>query len=169
MPPKGNKRGRTGFRPLAEPAGDILDPVLRKRAGVMVDLLQSWEEIARPELAGMSRPLRIVWPRRATEDDPFMPGALVVACEGFAAMRIQHEADELRDRVNAFCGFAAVGRIRIEQKPVAEPRPRRRKEPVIGPADEQRLRAIVHDIEDEGLREALQRLGRSVVASKTGR
>lgn len=168
LPPISSKRNGRGFRPLAETAGGIIDPVLRKRAGVTVDLLQSWDEIVRGDLAGMSRPLRIIWPRRAHEDDPFMPGTLVIACEGFAAMRIQHEAGELCDRVNAFFGFAAVARIRIEQKPVTtHVRPRRRN-PEVGPAAEEKLRSVTREIDDDGLREALQRLGRSVMASNKG-
>ncbi|MCB1418612.1 MAG: DUF721 domain-containing protein, partial [Notoacmeibacter sp.] len=68
-----------------------------------------------------SRPERIVWPRRASDDDPFEPATLVVACEGFAALALQHETNEVIARVNAFLGFAAIGRVKIVQKPVRAP------------------------------------------------
>ena len=59
-------------------------------------------------------------------------------------------------------GFQAVERIQLVQKPVApERKPVRRKAPV-SPADEKRIAALAEGIEDEGLREALMRLGRSV-------
>ena len=52
------------------------------------------------------------------DDDPFEPAVLVVACEGAAALHLQHETSEIIGRVNAFLGFSAIGRIRIVQKPV---------------------------------------------------
>ena len=104
--------------PVSDLATAILDPVLRKRAGISIGLVQSWEEIAGPRLAGRSRPEKIQWPRRMHEDDPFEPAVLVIACEGMAALHLQHETGEIIDRVNAFLGFDAIGRIRIVQKPV---------------------------------------------------
>src|SRR5438093_11827714 len=67
--------------PVSDLATEILDPVLRKRAGISIGLVQSWEEIAGPRLASHSRPEKIQWPRRLHEDDPFEPAVLIVACE----------------------------------------------------------------------------------------
>ncbi|TGQ25262.1 DciA family protein, partial [Mesorhizobium sp. M4B.F.Ca.ET.214.01.1.1] len=99
--------------PVSDLATEILDPVLRKRAGISIGLVQSWEEIAGPRLAIHSRPEKIQWPRRLHEDDPFEPAVLVIACEGMAALHLQHETGEIINRVNAFLGFTAIGRIRI--------------------------------------------------------
>ena len=116
--------------PVSDLVSNILDPVLRKRAGISIGLVQSWEEIAGPRLAAHSRPEKIQWPRRLHEDDPFQPAVLVIACEGMAALHLQHETSEIIGRVNAFLGFAAIGRIRIVQKPLTttatapKPRPR---------------------------------------------
>ena len=66
--------------PVSDLATGILEPVLRKRAGISIGLVQSWEEIVGPRLAGTSRPEKIQWPRRMREDDPFEPAVLVVAC-----------------------------------------------------------------------------------------
>ena len=111
--------------PVSDLASAILDPVLRKRAGISIGLVQSWDEIAGPRLAGHTRPEKIVWPRRMHEDDPFQPATLVIACEGFAALHVQHETGEIIGRVNAFLGFNAIGRIKIVQKPVRRGRPGR--------------------------------------------
>ena len=115
MAGKGHDRNPVAVSDLATP---ILDPVLRKRAGISIGLVQSWEEIAGPRLARNSRPEKIQWPRRMGDDDPFEPAVLVVACEGVAALHLQHETSEIIGRVNAFLGFSAIGRIRIVQKPV---------------------------------------------------
>ncbi len=161
--------GKSGSRnpvPVSDLAGAVLDPVLRKRAGISVGLVQSWDEIAGTRLSRTTRPEKIVWPRRIHEDDPFQPATLIIACEGAAALHVQHETGEIIGRVNAFLGFNAIGRIKIVQKPVgggparARPRPR-----PISDADEARIAKTVENLEDDGLRLALERLGRSVYGS----
>ena len=151
---------------VSDLANEILDPVLRKRAGISIGLVQSWEEIAGPRLAERSRPEKIQWPRRTHEDDPFEPAVLVVACEGSAALYLQHETTEIIGRVNAFLGFAAIGRIRIVQKPLtattAKPRPSPRS---LSPDEKARLAGTVDKIEDDGLRASLERLGATILGT----
>ena len=162
--------GKSGFSnpvPVSDIAAAVLDPVLRKRAGVSIGLVQSWEEIAGPRLAAHTRPEKIAWPRRLHEDDPFEPATLVIACEGFAALHVQHETGEIIGRVNAFLGFNAIGRIKIVQKPVkkAAERSKPRLRP-ISAAEEAKIGKVVSGVEDEGLRQSLERLGRTILASK---
>ena len=162
--------GRTPYGnpvPVSDLATKILDPVLRKRAGISIGLVQSWEEIAGSRLASRTRPEKIQWPRRMHEDDPFEPAVLVIACEGMAALHLQHETGEIINRVNAFLGFNAIGRIRIVQKPIvtAKGRPR----PILRAltADEKtKLSVTVGLIEDEGLRASLEKLGASILGEK---
>lgn len=160
-------KGRYGNAvPVSDLAIDVLDPVLRKRAGMTIGLVQSWEEIVGPRLAAVTRPEKIAWPRRMHEDDPFEPATLVIACEGSAAFRLQHETGEIVARVNAFLGFAAVGRVKIVQKRVmAETRRRPALRQLTG-AETNRIDSLVAGIEDDGLRESLARLGRSMMSEK---
>jgi hypothetical protein len=153
--------------PVSDLATEILDPVLRKRAGMSIGLVQSWEEIAGPRLAGCSRPEKIQWPRRMHEDDPFEPAVLVIACEGMAALHLQHETGEIINRVNAFLGFNAIGRIRIVQKPVAadKGRPKPGLRPLTA-AEKAKLSGTVGLIEDDGLRASLERLGATILGQK---
>ena len=105
------------------------------------------------------------------EDDPFQPATLIIACEGFAALQVQHETGEIIGRINAFLGFNAIGRIRIVQKPVrcrsgqaeaaaaaAFGRPRRRK-----------IADVVGGVEDDGLRASLERLGAHDSSARSSR
>jgi hypothetical protein len=158
------KRKRGNAVAVGDLTTEILDPLLRRRAGMSIALVQSWDEIVGERLSAMSRPEKIAWPKRAHEDDPFEPATLVIACEGAAAMRVQHETGEIVARVNAFLGFAAIGRIRIVQKQVAnagpKPRPRPRD---LNEVEAERLGRLVEGIEDDGLRAALERLGRAVM------
>lgn len=162
-----NRQEKSSFKPLADTAGSVLDPVLRKRAGINLSLIQAWEDVVGPQIGLQSRPLRILWPRRAHEDDPFQPATLIIGCEGMAAMRIQHSTGEIISRVNAFLGFAAIARIRIEQKSVAPAVQRKPRQmmPVGAPA-EKKLAQATALIEDEALRASLMQLGRNILAEK---
>ena len=141
---------------------EVLDPVLARRAGMTSALLAAWPEIVPAMLSETTRPQKINWPRRAHEDDPFKPATLIIAAEGMSALHVQHQSGEIVQRVNAFFGFQAVERIQLVQKPVTpERKPQRRKAPV-SPADEKRIANLAEGIEDERLREALIRLGKSV-------
>ncbi|WP_295812138.1 DUF721 domain-containing protein [uncultured Nitratireductor sp.] len=152
---------------VSDLATGILDPVMRKRAGLSVELVQSWSEIVGERLALSTRPEKLVWPRRRHEDDPFEPATLVIACEGAAALRLQHETGEVIGRVNAFLGFAAVGRLKIVQKPVAQPPTRR--PPIARPltgSENARIERLIEGVEDEGLRDSLQKLGANILGRR---
>ena len=161
------KSGRGNPVPVSDLASEILDPILRKRAGISIGLVQSWEEIAGPRLATHTRPEKIVWPRRMQEDDPFQPATLIMACEGFAALRVQHETGEIIARINSFLGFNAIGRIKIVQKPVQlAGRPQKPRLRSLSADEEDRIAGVVGGVEDEGLRGSLERLGRTILGSK---
>ncbi|HWK14946.1 MAG TPA: DciA family protein [Rhizobiaceae bacterium] len=151
---------------VSDLASAILDPVLRRRAGISVGLVQNWDEIVGERMAAMSRPEKIAWPRRLSDDDPFQPATLVVACSGIAAMHVQHETSQIIERVNAFLGFAAVGRVRIVQKPVAAAPQRKRALRALSPNEVARVEEMTAGIEDDELRQSLARLGRSVKAAR---
>ena len=161
------KSGRGNPVPVSDLATAILDPILRKRAGISIGLVQSWEEIAGPRLAGHSRPEKIQWPRRMHEDDPFEPAVLVIACEGMAALHLQHETSEIINRVNAFLGFTAISRIRILQKPVTVDKGKHK--PTFRPltaAEKTKLSSTVGLVDDDGLRASLERLGATILGEK---
>lgn len=165
----GKRRGWNAV-PVGDLATAILDPVVRKRAGMSTALLQCWDEIAGEGLALHTRPERIVWPRRHDEDDPFEPATLTVACEGTMALRLQHQTAEIISRANGFLGFAAIGRIRIVQKPVRQrTRPERLQLRALSDGEAARVASTVEPIADEGLRASLEQLGRSVLASRKER
>jgi hypothetical protein len=156
--------------PVSDLATGILDPVLRKRAGISIGLVQAWEEIVGPRLAGRSRPEKIQWPRRpgfsGGGDDLFEPAMLVIACEGGAALALQHETSEIIGRVNAYLGFSAIGRIRLVQKPVAEAQKPKPKIRALSEAEKSRVDHVTGGIEDDGLRQSLARLGATVLGAR---
>jgi hypothetical protein len=158
----------TYFQPLGGSISKLLDPLLAKRTHVDAALALSWPDIAGEKLAGRTQPLKVTWPHRASPDDPFQPGTLTVACEGAVALDLQYQTTELIGRINSFFGYAAIGRIKIEQRAIDGFRQKKPK-PIekIDQATATALATHVANIADEGLREALIRLGSSVKTQKS--
>ena len=155
VPPSG--RSRRGVQPIADIVGGVMDPLLRRKAGMTMGLISAWSEIAGLRLQDVTRPERLVWAAQRSDNDPFEPATLIVACEAAAALRLQHQTSELIGRVNAFFGFAAVDRIKIVQKAVTRDRVDRR--PVLRnlvPQEQERVEEMVSRIDDPKLRKALQ-------------
>lgn len=159
---------RKGSLQIAEIANGLIDPILARRAGINTLLLASWDEIAGEQFADCSRPERIRWPRQDGPDETgggFTPGLLTIACEGARALFLAHQEAELISRVNSFFGFQAISQIRIIQKVIHVPERKPRARP-LDPREKSRLAAMLAEIEDPRLREALERLGTGVLGRK---
>ena len=151
---------------VAELVNDVLEPVIARRAGMTLDLLKAWSELAGPEFSRSTRPEKINWPRRAHEDDPFKPATLVIACDGSAALFFQHEQAAILERINIFFGFEAIGRIKIEQKPVKIETQSSigKEETSLSSEDELRLEGMLDQIDDPELKDVLAKLGRGIIS-----
>ncbi|MBO0663453.1 DUF721 domain-containing protein [Jiella sp. CQZ9-1] len=154
-----------GARPLAELSGALMDPILRRKAGMTTGLVAAWSGIVGDRLAETTRPEKLQWPRDRAAGEPFEPATLVIAAEPRAALRLQHQTAEILGRVNAFFGFYAVARLRFVQKPVAvakrDLRPRTRS---LNAADEARISQMVARIEDPKLKAALAAFAASTLS-----
>ena len=149
-------RSRRGARPLAELTGELMDPILRRKAGMTTGLVAAWPGIVGPRLAETTLPEKLQWPKERSNGDAFEPATLVVAAEPKAALRLQHQTSEILSRVNGFFGFYAVAKIRLVQKPVARPkRDLRPKVRPLGADDRARIEDMVARIEDPKLKSAL--------------
>jgi hypothetical protein len=145
---------------LADLAAGLLGDSFRKQGFASRELVTSWPDIAGGEIALCAEPLKIQWPR-AAEGEAQEPGTLVLRVEGPAAIEIQHLSGVILERVNRFFGWQAVGRVVIRQAPVG----RRRSKTPRATLDAEKageIAAGLKIIEDEGLRQALGRLGAAV-------
>lgn len=167
-PAQGGQKRRRGPVKLAELVGRVIDPVTQRRGYATTGLIAAWHEVAGDRIAACSRPEKIVWPKG--EANEASPALLVLRVDGPRAIFVQHEAGQIIERVNAYLGYAAIGRIRIVQGAIAgsaaapgRPPP----PPPLPAADAQKLRASLEGVADEGLRSALERLGLGVLTDKT--
>jgi hypothetical protein len=154
-----NKPAKRYARPLSELAGACLSETFARQGFASAAIVTRWAEIAGPEVAEHSEPLKIQWPRG--EPDDGVAATLVLRVEGPAAIEIQHLSGVILERVNRFFGWPAVGRLALRQAPLT----RRTGKKVPQPADPAVTAAVaarLPDTMDDDLRQALARLGAAI-------
>ncbi|MFN4091266.1 MAG: DUF721 domain-containing protein [Brevundimonas sp.] len=161
---------RRRTRPMPRPApraGRALQGLIKEldeRFGRGSSALEPrWREIVGDRLAGVSRPQKL------TKGRDGQGGTLELRVAGPAALLVQHQAEDILARVNLFLGAGTVTKLRIAQGPVkplpataVPPRRIGKPAPPLPAAAEAELNASINAAPD-GLRAALQRLGRSVL------
>lgn len=160
------KRTKPQRRP-PPPAGKNLAPLLKEledRFGQGPAALQTrWREIVGDTLARRTEPVRIIKGRNGEG------GALELRVDGPMASLIQHQAPQITARLDMLLGKGVVTRLRIIQGPVkaaATPAPQRpRRKPPLDAALEKELAESLAEQPDGGLKQALLKLGRGVLAS----
>jgi len=163
-------KGRNAAKPLADLIGKAMTPACRKRGFASVDILTSWPDIVGERYGERVQPERLIWPRQPedavlAEDAAPRPATLVVHTDGPTALMLSHEMPQIIERINAFYGWAAVGRIRIVQRPVAvRPHSSRKALRALTGEEERNLDARLSGFEHKGLRNALKKLGSQVIA-----
>ncbi len=155
-----NKPGRITAKPLSVLLGQVFSDAFAKQGFASRELVTRWAEIAGPDVAAHSEPLKIQWPR-PMEGQPQEPATLILRVEGPMALEIQHTSDVILQRVNRFFGWNAVGRIALRQAPLTRKSASRA---ATGPdtASVEKEAAALGAVEDKGLRDALARLGASI-------
>ena len=155
-----NKPSRSFPRPLSEFTAATLSDGLKAQGFASAELIARWAEIAGPEIAARSEPMKINWSRGIGDAAP-EPATMVLRVEGPAALEIQHLSAVILERVNRFFGWQAIGRIALRQAPL-----RRRETPTSPPPPDPeaaaRIAASLPAIEDDDLRQALARLGAAI-------
>ena len=125
-------------------------------------LLTHWTEVAGPDIARISRPVEVTYGRG-------LGATLTLLTTGPEAPMLEMQKDKIRERVNACYGYGAIEKVRITQTaatgfgppdaiPGRKDRDIRAARPISATAKE-----AAGGIRDEGLREALERLGSNVL------
>ena len=113
-----SKPGPISAKPLSVLLSDVFSDAYAKQGFAARELVTRWAEIAGPEIAAHSEPLKMQWPR-PVEGQPQEPATLVLRVEGPMALEIQHTSDVILERVNRFFGWSAVGRLALRQAPLS--------------------------------------------------
>jgi len=160
------KPRRGGAKLLAEFTPGLLADALAARGLGEASLIADWPAIVGETLARHARPIELKWPPRAARRDPDAPAApatLILRVESAFALEAQHSASVIVDRVNAHLGWRCVDRIAFRQGPLPPAKEKRRAALPPTEAAEAAAREAASRIEDNGLREAVARLGARVI------
>lgn len=165
----GTGSAKRGAKPLADLIQPALKPACRKRGFATADLLANWPEIVGQRYGGRSQPEKLIWPRRKDADAGQFPepAVLVVRTDGPTALMLQYETPQILERINAFFGWPAVGRLKIVQRPLIQSE--KKSQEVMRPLTSQELEDIrkkTSGIQNSKLKTALRRLGTAVVAKR---
>ena len=154
------KPGPISAKPLSVLLSDVFSDAYAKQGFAARELVTRWAEIAGPEVAAHSQPLKMQWPR-PVEGQPQEPATLVLRVEGPMALEIQHSSDVILARVNRFFGWSAVGRLALRQAPLSRRKPRQAAK-ALDAASVAKVEATLSSVQDQDLRTALARLGASI-------
>ena len=144
-------------KPIAALIGKTIDPVIRKRGLAKADLLAWWPEIVGADYADATVPDRIRWPKDGS------PAVLFVRCDPALALPLEYERETVRQRLNGFLGFPAIGEVRILQHPLRKSKKTGDRDPE---PDPKRLGALAERLGDldDPLNASLMALGRRIIA-----
>jgi hypothetical protein len=125
------------------------------------DAVANWEAIVGEDLAAVSAPERIRWPRGSGETAQKQGGTLIIRAAPGRALELQYEASRIIARINGYFGYGAIAAVKVVQAATLPITPA--KPPVLPekPVCEQEL----GEMEASPLKDALERLGRAVAAS----
>lgn len=140
-----------------------------KRGFSETRLLTHWAEIAGAETAAICRPVKVGFPRGG------FGAVLTLLTTGAQAPMLAMRLPQLREKVNACYGYAAISRIDITQtaptgfaEGQAEFAPKPRVRPAPGPEAEARARETAAGVGDDGLRASLERLALNIISKRRG-
>ena len=157
-------------RPVSELLKPALADALKARGFAAADILTYWDDIVGERLAAASVPIEVQWPPRpkaAMPDAPPQPATLILKVDGAFAFEVEMAAAQIIQRINAVFGWRCIGRLKLRQGPV-ERRGAKTPPPLpeLDAAGETDLAGRIAGIKDDGLRAALERLGRGVLSRK---
>ncbi|WP_323796534.1 DUF721 domain-containing protein [Nisaea sp.] len=150
-----------GLARLAAVAPTLSDKALRRRGFAESRIISDWPAIVGEVLSLQCAPEKMVFARGATGG-----GTLHLRVAGAAALEIQHQIPVLIERINMVFGYSAIARIALKQGPL--PKRRESLRPKLRPLKPEEVKQVtdsVAGVERNDLRQALEDLGKAVVAA----
>ena len=159
---------RRGFEPAFGLMKDPLRQAGEQRGFAVTRLLTHWAEVAGPELALKTRPVKIGYGREG------LGATLTLLVKATEAPVVQMQLPALKDRVNAVYGYAAVAHVHLTQTAATgfaegqaefapAPKPALKPAPQPDPALQSRAREQADGVADPGLRSALEQLAQNIL------
>lgn len=157
------RKRRGSLRALSVTLPGVTKRAFARRGLSSGELARQWPVIVGTELASQCQPRKLRFPRPGETVD----GNLTLRVAPAWALEIQHLETALLERINSFFGYRAVARLTLQQGPLAARKKtrgerQRRAAADPSPPTDAALAAKLSTVSDPELKEALERLGRSL-------
>jgi len=157
-------RRKRGFERTSGLLSTQIRKASEKRGFAVARLLTHWAEIVGEDLARMARPVNVSYGKGG------FGATLTVLTTGSQAPMLAMQKEQMRERVNACYGYAAIRRINITQTaPIGfaegqvEFAPAPKVKPKPNPEIIAEAKAAAAPVTDDALRQALEALGQNVL------
>lgn len=159
-------RRMRGFEPAAGLLSRRIQAAGESRGFAVAKLLTHWSDIAGPDLAPVTRPVKVGYGREG------LGATLTVLVAPAHAPLVEMRKERLRERVNSVYGYNAIARIVLTQTAATgfsegqadfghAPRKDRTNEL---PTPSPQAQAVAEGVSDDGLRRALAQLAENVLS-----
>jgi hypothetical protein len=137
---------------------DLTAPLFKKHGFAQGDVLSHWPQIVGEQIAAISRPEKIRWPR----DTEGKSGAtLHIKVQAGRGLEVEYLASGIIERVNGFLGYGAVSALKVLQAFDFRTSVKVKTVPPVAPPQ---VLARVAPVSDPDLAAALTRLGAGISA-----
>jgi hypothetical protein len=137
---------------------DLTAPVFKKHGFAQGDVLANWPQIVGEQVAMISRPDKIRWPR---DVEGKSGGTLHIKVQAGRGLEVEYLAGGIIERVNAFLGFGAVTSLKVMQAHDFRTNVKTKAVPPVAPPG---ILDRVAPVADPDLAAALVRLGAGISA-----
>ncbi len=149
---------------VGELANKVLDPALRKRGFASRDILTQWSHIAPSPYNKVSIPERLKWRRGEAGAE----GAILfLRCHEAHRLALAHDSALIAGAVNRYFGYVLVDSVKLSAEPFTLSSDPKVQIAFVTSADTiQKIEGKIATVEDEGIKDALRKLGQGVLGDK---
>lgn len=156
------------MRSLSNFMPSITEQAVGKKGLLFGKLIKNWAHIVSPEKAKLAIPEKISFSSTARDKGTKTGATLFVATTSAYASVLDHERPIWIEKINLFFGYEAVENIKFVHNLKAENKPSRREKlkserhQQMSQEETEHLNALLANIEDENLKQALYSYGYSL-------
>ena len=144
--------------PLSRFAAKLAKPVYQKFGFSETHIFEHWADIVGDKLARRTLPQRL-----SNASGPKGRATLTIRVDGAAGLELQHLEPQVLERINGFYGYAAVGRLRFVQGPLADRRtPQQSASQPLSASEQADLDTSLASLAPGPLKSALAKMGEQV-------
>lgn len=149
---------------VGEAVGIAIDPVFRKRGFASRDIISNWPSIAPKPYDKMSIPEKLHWPRGEAGAEG---AVLFLRCADSHKLALAHEGQSIAASINRYFGYVLVGAVKLSPAPFTPGSGEKTETaPQADPETQKAVRDEVSKVGDDGVREALEKLGLGIMTSR---